>query len=469
MAYKFTIGTFKLGGTIDMSSATDVVHKDGTVDNDDLAGSINQDKLAGGITAVKLALGEGLENDGSGNTRLKRDGNDSGLDLGAGGAKVKIDGNTLNRANNGISVNVGNVTAGLANQNRNINSGAGLSGGGNLTSDRTLSIDLAGSNPGLDFDGSGDTRTLKLKSTIGGNRTFSNDVTVNGHLNCDSGNVNLFAGVGTGNTITVGAADATVAIAGNLSVAGTTTTVNSTDLLVADKVIQIAKNANDQTTSKDSGIQFGQGNANGARWLYEINGANEQVFVAKQGSGTQKIRIEAAEFLGPATQASVLNENGNSTNRILFAANAGSQDFRSNNQLTYNPGLNGGTLEAGRFKGDGRELTNLPPAAFPIFNKNAAGSAVSLGNEGPGNYILGNGGQGNGTHIFRITGSAGGLGFANGDELRIKAPDDADGNRKYRISGSGVVRFDGASSFDLDSANAAVTLIFVGNHDFKIF
>ena len=56
MAYKFNRGTFKVAGTVDMSSATDIVHKDGTVDNADLAGSIADSKLATISTADKVAL-----------------------------------------------------------------------------------------------------------------------------------------------------------------------------------------------------------------------------------------------------------------------------------------------------------------------------------------------------------------------------------------------------------------------------
>ena len=55
MAYKFNIGTFKIGGTFDMGSASDVVHKVGTVDNDDLAGSIADGKLNQITTADKVA------------------------------------------------------------------------------------------------------------------------------------------------------------------------------------------------------------------------------------------------------------------------------------------------------------------------------------------------------------------------------------------------------------------------------
>ena len=152
MAYKFNLGTFKLGGTLDMANATDVVHKDGTVDNDDLAGSIDQGKLAGGITAAKLSLGHGLHNS-SGATTVSGSGADSGLEINASGVKVKLNGNTLSRANTGISVNLGQCNinnlqnaSDKANSSRNLTAGDGITGGGNLTADRTFAIDLSGSN-----------------------------------------------------------------------------------------------------------------------------------------------------------------------------------------------------------------------------------------------------------------------------------------------------------------------------------
>ena len=53
MSYKFNLGTFKIGGTID-TTAGDLELGTGQVDNADLAGSINQDKLAGSIPDSKL-------------------------------------------------------------------------------------------------------------------------------------------------------------------------------------------------------------------------------------------------------------------------------------------------------------------------------------------------------------------------------------------------------------------------------
>ena len=56
MAYKFNVGTFNLGGTLDVEASTgaDINLPNLSVDNADLAGSINQAKLAGSIPDTKL-------------------------------------------------------------------------------------------------------------------------------------------------------------------------------------------------------------------------------------------------------------------------------------------------------------------------------------------------------------------------------------------------------------------------------
>ena len=51
-----------------------------------------------------------------------------------------------------------------------------------------------------------------------------------------------------------------IVASGNLTVAGTTTTVNSTDLSIADKTIIIGNGANDSSTANDSGLQIGSSN-----------------------------------------------------------------------------------------------------------------------------------------------------------------------------------------------------------------
>jgi hypothetical protein len=54
--------------------------------------------------------------------------------------------------------------------------------------------------------------------------------------------------------------DGNITAAGSLTIAGTTTTINSTDLSVSDKTIIIGNGATNSSTANDSGIQLGSSN-----------------------------------------------------------------------------------------------------------------------------------------------------------------------------------------------------------------
>ena len=71
-------------------------------------------------------------------------------------------------------------------------------------------------------------------------------------LDLTAGNKTIFATVGSG-TLTIGASNTTVAIAGNLTVSGTTTTIDSTIVNVADKLITLANTGSPTTTTGSGG------------------------------------------------------------------------------------------------------------------------------------------------------------------------------------------------------------------------
>lgn len=512
MAYKFQIGNFRSGGNIQMAggtslsgSITNSIPDDATVDavvaelddqslqatklalaTDPALEAVNQggvEKLqlkieankgltkgASGVAAVanqnasvqvdnngigvKIKANNGLGHDGTNGMVAVPDGAkgmevssnglavklraDKGLGLHSDGLEIQPESNKgIGLSNNGIAVLVNaNASAQVDSNgvgvNLSNNKGLGHDGSNGLQvliqADKGLGVGAGGLTAVVDGDALQLGATgIDLKNSIAGNRTF------------------------TGNLV----------VDGDFQVNGSTVTLSASNLLIEDKVIQVAKDANSQASSKDSGILFGQGNANGARWLYEIDGESNQVLSAKQGSGNQLIRISAAEFLGPATQGAVLNETGQNQNRrLLFADNAGAQDFKSNSNLTFNSQT--GRLSAPEFSGDGSNLTNLPLGMFPVSNKNATAGVVAL--QSMAYNILGNGGQGNGTHKFQVQGS-----YANGDEIRIKAPSDAASNRVYQITASAAYTFDGQSTLSLASPDTAITLVYVGGNQFKIF
>ena len=362
MAFKFNVGTFKLGGTLDMASATDVIHKNDTVDNDDLAGGITASKInfgqglknqggqlqvqesgsnvsgigidAGGI---RVRQGNGIAVDGAGNLIAEVSGSASGLDVNAGGLFVKLNGSTLQKANSGLSVNVANVTNGLAQANVNINSGDGLTGGGNLTNSRTLSIDLAASNPGLDFDGSGGGGQLKLKSTIGGARTFSGNVTFNGDIDCDANNISMFASVGA-NTITVGHDNSTVIINGDLQIDGSLDTRSATEIKIDDLTLQLADGAADSAAANNAGMKI-----DGAGVIFKWDHAQTRMDLNKTLAATGFVGDGSALTNLPAAgNTNLANETSDDETFLIFAGNAtGGQALKTNTSLKFNAATGG--------------------------------------------------------------------------------------------------------------------------------
>ena len=300
MAYKFNLGTFNLAGTLDVAAASgDIELPNSSVDNADLAGSITDAKLSQ-ITSTDKVAGSAVQlNASSGIT------NDSGLKLNLSGAA------------SGLVVDPGGVKI-------------GLSGSGGLGSDAGGLFVSLPSNSGLDLEAgglkieAGGVTNAMLEGSIANGKLANSSMTINGTErslgdtfttpNDDVSEANLLtrlAALDSTDTINIGDTgnDTTVNIRGNLTVQGTTTTVNSTDLAIADKIIQVAAGATNQATSKDSGLLFGQGNANGARFLYEVDGSDQQL-VAKQGTGSGLIDIKADAFIGSGAQLTGVVANG---------------------------------------------------------------------------------------------------------------------------------------------------------------
>lgn len=109
-------------------------------------------------------------------------------------------------------------------------------------------------------DGAGTNTSLTGIEAITGD---TNGLQVTGvtNLNCTAANQSIYSGVGA-NTITIGAASSTTIIAGDLTVNGTTTTINTSEVLVEDKLITLANVSSPNTTTADqSGIEIEAGDA----------------------------------------------------------------------------------------------------------------------------------------------------------------------------------------------------------------
>tara|TARA_R100000152_G_C6776525_1_gene205702 strand:+ start:546 stop:1382 length:837 start_codon:yes stop_codon:yes gene_type:complete len=96
------------------------------------------------------------------------------------------------------------------------------------------------------------------------------DTTLTGLTDLDmtAGNKTILDGVGS-NTLTIGASGTTVAIAGNLTVAGSTTTLNTSTLDVEDINITVAKGAADSSAADGAGITV---DGAGASIIYDHTG-----------------------------------------------------------------------------------------------------------------------------------------------------------------------------------------------------
>ncbi len=89
-----------------------------------------------------------------------------------------------------------------------------------------------------------------------------NDLQVNGNILADANEAEAIFSAVTSADITIGNG-ATIVIPGNLTVNGTTTTIDTTNLLVKDPVIQLAHGA--QSLNTNQGLLFGSGSATAAR------------------------------------------------------------------------------------------------------------------------------------------------------------------------------------------------------------
>ena len=96
------------------------------------------------------------------------------------------------------------------------------------------------------------------------------DTTLTGLTDLDmtAGNKTILDGVGS-NTLTIGASGTTVAIAGNLTVAGSTTTLNTATLDVEDINITVAKGAANSSDADGAGITV---DGAGASIIYDHTG-----------------------------------------------------------------------------------------------------------------------------------------------------------------------------------------------------
>lgn len=278
-----------------------------------------------------------------------------------------------------------------------------------------------------------------------------------------------------------------VQIDGDLMVLGSTVTLSASNLLIEDKIIQVAKSAVDKASSVASGLLFGHEGANsGAQLLYREDAGN-RVLRARNGNNTADLDFQANNFrgalVGNATTATTLQsarliggvsfngsadivpqtitiadeENQNADRLIMFADGAGAFQPKNDGDLTYNPST--GKVSATKFAGDGSELTGLPAGNPAVAAKNP-NDELSLGVNLPALAS-------DAHHLFRLPNSA-----ASGDRIWIKAPSNASSARTVNVTGALAgpgLTIDGAASIRLESPDAAVCLVYCGSNAWKVF
>ena len=217
--------------------------------------------------------------------------------------------------NNGNATFAGQVTA------------ATLDISGNIDIDGTTNLDA------VDIDGAVD---MASNLTLAGNADFNGSLDVDGTTNLDATNVVGALGVTgsatvdnlslDGNTVTTSSGNLTIdsaggtttindacVISGNLTVNGTTTTINSTTVSIDDKNFQVATGAADDAAADGAGFTVDSGDGD-KTWNFEATGDNwgssENINLA---SG-KVLKVNNSEVLSASALSSNITVPGSTIN-----------------------------------------------------------------------------------------------------------------------------------------------------------
>jgi len=179
-------------------------------------------------------------------------------------------------------------------------------------------------------------------------------------LDFAAGNRSIGASVGA-NSLTLGGATSTVVIAGNLTVAGTTTTIDSNTVNIGDNIITL--NADETgAPSQDAGIEIERGTSSNVSLLWDET--NDQWTV-----GAQNFR--AATFIGNLTGNVTGNVTGNLTGNADTATTAGK--WTTARTITLGGDLTGNV--------------SIDGSANVTLTATIAANSVALGTDTTGNYV----------------------------------------------------------------------------------
>ena len=242
----------------------------------------------------------------------------------------------------------------------NLSFGDGGSTLGDLTAVGSTLLSPSNADLTLTTAGTGDVRLEGINVVLGyhGGVSVENMIvaTGNGSVALYYDNSKKVETSSTGVTVTgnISASDANLTgnlqVDGNLTVSGTTTSVNSTNITVSDPLI-ILSETNSGSADVDSGIMIERGSAGNNAVFYWNEGDDKFKAVLTTSDGTttsvtdSSVATIVADLEGTAdiatTVALVATNTTDATHYITFVdAATGNENIRTDTNLTYNPSTN---------------------------------------------------------------------------------------------------------------------------------
>ena len=159
-------------------------------------------------------------------------------------------------------------------------------------------------------------------------------------LDLTAGSKTIFDTIGA-NTLTIGASNTTVAIAGDLSVAGTTTTVNSTTETIADPIFNLGgPSAPGSDDNKDRGVSFRWHNGSAAKiGFFGFDDSTGKMTFIPDATISSEIVSGTAGNIVATTFEGALSGNATTATALATARTIGGVSFDGSANINL-PGVN---------------------------------------------------------------------------------------------------------------------------------